>query len=112
MQGKYAEIHTANRDADDDYDGRLFSFVRWQGEERLIVVTNFDSEKSYELFMTLPPDVVSEWRLEPSRYVLEEQLYGENNDHLVVNEGKGTFGVRLAPLESVVYRVGRRDIVR
>jgi len=112
MQGKYAEIHTDNRDANDDYDGRLFSFVRWQGEERLIVVTNFDSESSYELFMTLPPDVVSEWRLEPGRYVLEEQLYGENNDHLVVNEDKGTFGVRLAPLESVVYRVGRRDIVR
>jgi glycosidase len=112
MQGKYAEIHTANRDANNDYDGRLFSFVRRQGEERLIVVTNFDSEKSYELFMKLPPDVVREWRLEPGRYVLEEQLYGENNDHLVVNEGTGTFGVRLAPLESVVYRVGRRDIVR
>jgi predicted alpha/beta superfamily hydrolase len=44
--------------------------------------------------------------------VLEEQLYGSNNDHLVVDAGSGTFGVRLGPLESVVYRVGRRNIVR
>jgi predicted alpha/beta superfamily hydrolase len=112
MQGEYAEIHSANREATDDYDGRLFSFVRWLGNERLIVVSNFDSEKSYELLMTLPPDIVSQWQLEPGRYLLDEQLQGANNDHLVVNDGAGTFGVRLGPLESVVYRVGRRDIVR
>ena len=62
MQGEYAEIHSANRDASDDYDGRLFSFVRWQGDERVIVVSNFDSTKSYELFMTLPPGIVT-WEL-------------------------------------------------
>jgi hypothetical protein len=107
LRGKYAEIHAANRDANVSYDGRLFSFVRWQGDERLIVVSNFDNEKSYELHMTLPADVVSRWQLEPGRYVLDEQLYGKNNDHLVIDEGTGTFGVRLAPLESVVYRVGR-----
>jgi len=112
MQGEYAEIHAANRAAIDGYDGRLFSFVRWRGDERLIVVSNFDSENTYRLFMTLPPDVVSEWRLEPGRYALDEQLYGANNDHLVVDEGTGTFGVRLGPLESAVYRVGRKDIDR
>jgi glycosidase/predicted alpha/beta superfamily hydrolase len=112
MQGAYAEIHSANREVLDAYDGRLFSFVRWQGDERLIVVSNFDGEQSYELLMTLPPDVVSQWQLEPGRYVLDEQLCGENNGHLVIDEGTGTFGIRLGPLESVVYRVGRRDIVR
>jgi glycosidase/predicted alpha/beta superfamily hydrolase len=112
LRGSYAEIHGANRDANEEYDGRLFSFARWHGDERLIVVSNFDSRQSYELFMTLPPDVVSEWQLETGRYVLDEQLYGENNDHLVINEGKGTFGIRLGPLESVVYRVGRKDIDR
>ena len=58
LRGSYAEIHGANRDANEEYDGRLFSFARWHGDERLIVVSNFDSRQSYELFMTLPPDVV------------------------------------------------------
>jgi hypothetical protein len=62
--------------------------------------------------MTLPPEIVSAWTLEAGRYVLDEQLYGSNNDHLVVDGGSGTFGVRLGPLESVVYRVGRKDIDR
>jgi glycosidase/predicted alpha/beta superfamily hydrolase len=112
MRGDYAEIHSANRAAHDGYDGRLFSFVRWKGDERLIVVNNFDSDRSYELHMTLPTNIVSEWGLEPGRYVLDEQLYGTGNDHLVIDEGTGTFGIALEPLESVVYRVGRRDIDR
>ena len=45
MQGEYAEIHSANRAVNDDYSGWLFSFVRWRGDERLIVVSNFDSER-------------------------------------------------------------------
>ncbi len=107
LRGDYAEIHTANRAASDEYDGRLFSFVRWDGGARLIVVANFDSRKSYELDMTLPPHIVARWQLDPRRYVLHEQLYGIKNDQLVIDDGAGTFGVRLGPLESLVYRLGR-----
>jgi glycosidase/predicted alpha/beta superfamily hydrolase len=112
MRGDYAEIHSANRAAHDGYDGRLFSFVRWKNDERLIIVSNFDSDRSYELHMTLPPEIVAEWGLEPGRYSLDEQLYGSNHNKLVVHEGTGTFGVSLGPLESVIYRVGRKDIDR
>jgi len=112
MQGHYAEIHTANRAAHDDYDDRLFSFVRWRDDERLIVVSNFDPDEPRELLMTLPADIVDAWQLEPGRYDLDEQLYGSNNDQLVVGADGGTFGITLAPLESVVYRVGRRNIDR
>ena len=112
LQGEYAEIHSANRALSDDYTGKLFSFVRWRGDERLIVVSNFDGEKSYELHMTLPAEIISEWQLEPGRYLLDEQLYGDNNDHLVVDGDTGSFGIKLGPLDSVVYRLGRRDIDR
>jgi glycosidase/predicted alpha/beta superfamily hydrolase len=112
LLGDYAEIHAANRAANEDYDERLFSFVRWQGDEQLVVVSNFDSESSYELYMTLPPEVVTEWGLEPGRYSLDEQLYGGKDSELVIHDGTGTFGVSLGPLESVVYRVGRKDIDR
>lgn len=112
MQGEYAEIHSANRAVNDNYSGSLFSFVRWRGDERLIVVSNFDNEQSYELYMTLPPEVVSQWKLEPGRYLLDEQLYGGNRNYLDVSEGAGTFGVRLGPLESLVYRVGHSAVPR
>ena len=112
LHGDYAEIHAANRAASEDYDGRLFSFVRWKDDERLIVVSNFDAANSYNLFMTLPADIVSEWQLEPGRYLLDAEIFDGDTVELVVNEGTGTFGVSLGPLESLIYRVGRNDIGR
>ena len=112
LNGDYAEIHSSNREQDNDYDGRLFSFVRWRGDEKLIVVSNFDATKSYELLMTLPDQIVSEWQLENGRYNLDEQLYGSAVSELVINAGIGAFNVSLGPLKSAVFRVGRRDIHR
>ena len=112
MTGSYAEIHSANRKGDTDYDERLFSFVRWSDDEQLIVVTNFDAESSYDILMTLPREIVAEWQLDSGRYLLDGQLDAENNGELVVHDGVGSYNVSLAPLESVVYRVGRRDIHR
>ena len=112
LHGDYAEIHAANRAASEDYDGRLFSFVRWKDDERLIVVSNFDAANSYNLFMTLPADIVSEWQLEPGRYLLDAEIFDGDTVELVVNEGTGTFGVSLGPLESLIYRVGLNDIGR
>ena len=95
--------------ADEDYDGRLFSFVRWHDDERLIVVSNFDSVKSYDLVMTLPGEIVSEWQLDDGRHALEAQVFDGGNGELIVDGGTGTFGISLGPLESVIYRVGRDD---
>jgi glycosidase len=112
LRGNYAEIHSANRSANEDYDGRLFSFLRWTDQEQLIVVSNFDAENSYELLMTLPDTVVSEWQLESGRYTLDSQVFDTGNGELIIDGDTGRFAISLAPLESVVYRVGRHDIDR
>ena len=106
MRGAYAEIHTANRTTNDDYDGRLFSFVRWSDDERLIIVSNFSDTASYRLTLTVPPEIISGWQLGPGRYKLDELLFGVNASELVVDAGAGLLHVELEPLGSVVYRVG------
>jgi glycosidase len=106
MQGEYVEIHSFNRDRSPEYDKRLFSFVRWANDERLIVVSNFSDTNSYELTLAVPPEIVSEWQLGPGRYELEELLYGVIASELVVDSGTGLLHVQIAPLASVVYRVG------
>jgi glycosidase/enterochelin esterase-like enzyme len=106
LNGEYAEIHSANRETNDDYGERFFSFVRWNGDERLIVVSNFDANMSHALSLDVPADVIVEWGLGSGRYALEEQLYGDNNSELVVDAGQGKFRLRLEPLESVVLKVG------
>ena len=106
LNGEYAEIHAANRELNPAYDERLFSFVRWHDDERLVVVSNFDADKSYELNIVVPEDIISRWDLEDGRYALVEQLYGYNASELVVDGGRGQFRLQLEPLESVVYELG------
>ena len=106
LNGEYAEIHSANRAHDSDYDERLFSFVRWNGDERLIVVSNFDATKSYELNVVVPESIFAAWGLADGRYALTEQLYGHDASEIVVENGRGQFRLTLEPLESVVFELG------
>ncbi len=106
LLGEYAEVHSHNRQLDTGYDDRLFAFVRWQDDERLIVVSNFDDTKAYDLELQIPAEIIATWGLGNGRYALEEQLYGDIKNAIVVDHGLGKLPVQLEPLQSVVYRVG------
>ncbi len=105
--GNYTEIHSVNRANSSEYDGQLFSFVRWNKDERLIVVSNFSDTKSYDLSLHVPADIIAAWQLDNGRYALHEKLYEQNHSELVVDGDKSSFRVRLEPLDSVVYKVGK-----
>jgi len=104
LSGEYAAIESGN--------DKLFSFVRWADDEQLIVVSNFDDKQPHNFTGDVPANIISEWSLADGRYALDEQLYGENDGNLVVDGGKGYFTAKLAPLESVVLKVGGMQIVR
>ena len=91
---------------------RLFAFARWHAGEQRIVVSNFDDEQTQQITLDVPAEFIDAWQLADGRYLLEEQLYGTTNVHLIVDGGRGSALVRLAPLESAVFDVGRQEIVR
>ncbi len=106
LMGEYRDIHRHNREQTQGYDHRVFSFVRWSASEKLVIVSNFDGEKNYEFNLNIPADVIAAWGLADGEYELAEQLYGEKNASLKVADGKGEAQMRLAPLESVIWKVG------
>jgi hypothetical protein len=113
MTGDYAEIHSFNRAEDNDgYNDKVFSFVRWKDDERLIVLSNFDPDKSYDLEVRVPAEIIASWSLGDGRYMLDEQLYRRNHAQLIVNDGEGLFRIRLEPLDSAVLKVGAPNIHR
>jgi enterochelin esterase-like enzyme len=97
LRGDYAHLPVAN--------DHVFAFARWNEDEQLIVVSNFDAEQEQELVIDVSAGVVSALSLAAGRHELEEQLYGNAGNAIVVDHGVGKIHVRLAPLESVVYRV-------
>ena len=105
LMGGYKEVHYYNKEHTPTYDHRIFSFVRWSEEEKLIIVSNFDTEKSFDIDLKLPPDVIKSWQLENQEYVLDEQLYGTFNPKLMVHNQEGSISLQIKPLESFVFRV-------
>ena len=106
MRGAYAEIHSHNLRPGSGYDDRMFSFVRWTDDEKLIVISNFDSAASRTVSMELPPSLVAAWQLADGRYALDEQLYGTQRGELAVDGGLGRFRVTADALGSIVMRIG------
>ena len=104
LMGAYEEIHFYNKDHTENYDHRVLSYVRWSENEKLIVVSNFDSEKEYKFDLKIPSHLIEEWGLEEGSYKLSDMLYGSGSEMDVVG-GQGIIKIALKPLESFIYRL-------
>ncbi|MBT8235585.1 MAG: alpha-amylase, partial [Bacteroidia bacterium] len=103
--GAYKEIHSYNREHTEGYDHRLFSFVRWTENQHIIVVSNFDKERSYDLDLTLPSELIEEWNLTPTEYDLKELFDASDSVTLKIDDTLGKVALRLEPLQSYVFVV-------
>lgn len=105
LMGEYQEIHFYNKEHTENYDHRTFSFVRWDKDEKLIIVSNFDVEKSYNLDLKLPENMIRSWGLRHGSYTLEEKLYGKIKPTLEVENREGCIKIDLLPLESFIFQI-------
>ncbi len=105
LMGEYQEIHFYNKEHTEGYDHRILSYVRWVDDEKLVVISNFDVEKSYDIEFKLPPEIIKKWRLGRNTYKLQEQLYGSTNYELNIENEVGLINLRLRPLESFILQV-------
>jgi len=105
LMGNYKEIHNYNRAHTENYNHRVFSFVRWSEDEKLIIIANFDVDKSYEFELKLPEKIIKSWNLIDGNYKVTEQLYGEIATELKIINGIGTLKLKLDPLASLILKV-------
>ena len=105
LTGNYREIHYYNREHTQNYNHRVFSYVRWSDEEKLIVVSNFDISEIHEFELKIPEEVISEWGLQQGIYRLINQLSNKFSIELRVEEGKGNVKIVLQPLESFILQL-------
>ncbi len=105
LMGDYQEIHFYNKEHTENYDHRVLSYVRWSENEKLVVVSNFDSNKNYDFELKIPSDIISKWQLSGGIHQLKEELYGTKEYQLYINEGVGKIQVSLQPLESLILSI-------
>jgi glycosidase len=105
LMGDYKEIHSYNRINSKGYNNRVFSFIRWSDDEKLLILTNFDAEESYEFDLKLPETVISTWNLRDGNYQLTEQLYNVASFDLIVKNNIGTVKLKIDPLASLILKL-------
>lgn len=103
LTGKYQEIQSINRQSTTGYDQGLFSFVRWTEKEKLVIITNFDTNQTSKFELQLPANIIQDWKLKDGVYKLTDQLYNNSKVELVVANGIGKIGITIAPLQSFIY---------
>lgn len=107
LMGNYKEIHSYNRKNSENYNHRVFSYVRWSENEKLIIVANFDEVESYAFDLKLPKSIISTWKLKNGKYLVKDQLNGTSTFELNVEQGIGIIKLKIDPLESFILNVER-----
>ncbi|WP_222981847.1 alpha-amylase family protein [Flagellimonas meishanensis] len=105
LMGDYQEIHFYNKEHTAGYDHRLLSYVRWSSDEKLIIVSNFDGERSYDIDLKIPKDIIDKWGLANGSHQVIDALYGQIKRTLSTNDVGGSFPIELGPLESRIFTV-------
>ncbi len=104
LTGHYRDIHLFNRELTQWYNDRVFSFVRWEDQDRLLIVCNFDAEEGYGFELRIPAEVIGAWGLRDGEYELEDQLSGHRQT-LNVASGNGSTRTDLKPLQSFILKL-------
>ena len=106
MQGQYQEIHRVNRKETLGYNDKLFAFVRWTDSQRLIVISNFSATTSASLKLTVPAELIQQWKMADGIYPLGSLLDNKQSGlELHVQAGIGFVKLKLAALESLALQV-------
>jgi glycosidase len=105
LQGEFFDLHASNRANAASYGEPAYAFARYQGEEKLIIITNFSAEESLNFTLEIPGPLLALWDLQDGQYQTLEQLYGKQNPTLLVDEQKGQLLLQLAPLGSLILRI-------
>lgn len=103
IRGSFAEIQSANR-TNAAYPLAVYSYVRWEAADRLVISVNLSREKAEHFILTIPADVISQWKLRDGKHKAKDPLTGRKYT-IDVRNGVGTVPVTLQPSESVILKL-------
>lgn len=105
LMGEYEEVHNFNRQNTEWYNDRVYSFVRWSDDEKLLIISNFNGDDRYGFDLQIPTDILEKWNITDGNYTMTDQLYNKYQSVLAVENGHGKIRIDLKPLESFILKI-------
>jgi glycosidase len=103
LMGNYLDLHFINAQTA-GYNGQQYAFARWSDTEKLIVVSNFDSNHSQTYTLKLSNELINLWHLKDGNYPVKDVLYGKTFT-LKVKQGLGFIDLKLEGSESFILKL-------
>jgi len=105
LTGSFEEIHSFNKNSTEGYGERLYAFARWSDSEKLIILTNFDENETFEFDLKIPLELLNKWNLKHGAYLLSDQLKNQYDTSFIYEKDFGTSHIKIAPLESYIFKL-------
>ena len=105
LMGEYHDLHQFNRENTENYNAKILSFTRFSDNEKLLIVSNFDSEKRVQFELKIPSEIIKKWNLTNGTYVLKDQLYNQKSFDLKVENSQANVKIVINPLESFILKL-------
>uniref|UniRef100_UPI004048A1DB alpha-amylase family protein n=2 Tax=Algoriphagus sp. TaxID=1872435 RepID=UPI004048A1DB len=105
LMGAFQDLHRYNRSKNPAYTDKTFAYARWDKEQKLLVVTNFDESQSVNTILHLSPELLKAWNLTPGNREIQEVLFGKKTTQLRVDAQGAQIDLVLGPWESAVFEV-------
>lgn len=108
--GQIMDLHDYQRQNSNGYNEKLYTWARWSGPQRWLIVSHFGDQAVTEVTLNLPRKLITEWQLSPGQYTLGDRLDANQGVILTVdNDGRGYADLALNPLQSVVLEVSEMN---
>ena len=104
--GDYVSLHQSSLSGESDYSEKQLAFARWQGDDKLIIVSNFDAENTVSLNIVLPPPLQQSWAVN-SPLELTDLLTGRTLTSIYTDQ-QASVALSLPPLGSAVLSVTKQ----
>ncbi|WP_224485188.1 alpha-amylase family glycosyl hydrolase [Robertkochia aurantiaca] len=106
LTGSYKDLHLFNlEEGTAGYDDKVLSYARYDGDDRLVIISNFNADQGKNFTLKIPEELVSQWSLSDGTHAVTDQLYGKRELTLQVENGRGSLEVKLEPLESLILKL-------
>jgi glycosidase len=105
LMGAYEDIHVYNRRNTRNYSTKVLSFVRWSADEKLVVISNFDGNETYNFQLKIPTDIIKKWNLAAGKHQFKDQLYNKAEFTLDVNQTNAVLDITTQPLQSFILQL-------
>ena len=104
LTGQYFDLNSHNITYTETYPSTVFSFARWQDNEKLVVLSNFSATENHTIALSIPEQLINKWGMADGTYLLTDAMTNKEYQ-LIIKQGQGKINASLNALESLVLQI-------